>query len=87
MEVMEQEDRAVQQWEIQINPFPILGDVLFMIYFKHKEHPFKFFHRYYKNMHDAQREQRRLNHDLEALRTDKFMEKYRIGYDLKGSLL
>lgn len=86
-EILERTDRAESEWEVVINPFPLFGDILFMLYFKHKEHPFKFFHRQCKTLQDAQQEQRRLSHDLQALRCDKFMEKYRIGYDLKGSLL
>ena len=86
-ETLEKTDRAVEEWEVVINPFPIFGDVLFMLYFKHREHPFKFFYRHYKNIQDAQQEQRRLNRDLNDLRIDKFKEKYRIGYDLKGNLI
>ena len=87
MPVLERTDRAEGEWEVVINPFPLFGEVLYMVYFKHREHPFKFFHRQFKVLYDAQQEQRRLNRDLRDLRCDKFMEKYRIGYDLKGSLL
>lgn len=83
----ETEPRAVEVWEIVVSPFPIYGDVLFMLHFKHREHPFKFFHRYFKTLYDAQQEQKRLTRDLNELRSDKFMEKYHIGYDLKGSIL
>jgi hypothetical protein len=86
-EVTERSDRATEEWEVVINPFPLFGEVLFMLYFKHREQPYKFFHRHYKTIHDAQQEQRRLNRDLRDLRLDKFLEKYRIGYDLKGSIL
>jgi hypothetical protein len=80
-------DRAAEEWEILISPFPLYGELLYMIYFKHRHYSFKFFHRYYKSHREAQQEEKRLVKDLHALRTDKFKEKYRIGYDIKGSLL
>ena len=80
-------DRAVEEWEILISPFPLYGDLLYMIYFKHRHHSFKFFHQYFKTHRDAQQEEKRLNKDLLEMRTDKFKEKYKIGYDIKGSLL
>lgn len=85
--MVEATDRAVEEWEIVITPFPIFGDLLYSLYFKHKEHSFKLLHETYKTHQEAQQEQRRISHDLVALRNDRFKEKYQIGHDLKGSLL
>ena len=80
-------DRAATAWSVVIHPFPLYSDVLFMVYIQHREHPFRFLHGQYKTLREAQMEEKRLRGDLDALRCDKFQEKYRIGYDLKGSLL
>jgi hypothetical protein len=83
----ESSNRACDEWETQISPFPIGSDILFALHFKHREHPFKFFHGYFKTLYEAQQEQKRLGHDMEIMRCDKFKEKYHIGHDLKGAIL
>jgi hypothetical protein len=80
-------ERAFHEWETLINPAPIGGDVLFMLYFKHKKHPFKFHHDSFKSLYEARKAEKPILADLQALRSDQFMEKYRIGYDLRGTIL
>jgi hypothetical protein len=81
------DDRAIDQWEILITPFPIGPDILMMVSFKSREHPFKFHHCSCKTLYEAQQVRKRLMTDMESMRNEKFMEKYRIGYDLRGSIL
>ncbi len=80
-------ERAVEEWDVVINPFPLFGELLYMLYFRHRSHPFRFFYRQYTSHRDAEQELRRVRVDLSAMRCDKFKEKYHIGYDLKGSIL
>ena len=80
-------DRAAAEWEIVIRPFPLYGDTLFTLYFQHRQHPFRFLYRHFKSFREAQIAEKELTRDLNDLRVDKFREKYRIGYDIKGSLV
>lgn len=78
--------RARQDWDVIIEPFNLFGRLLYTVSFRHRRCKGKFFHRQCSNLFEAQREQARVAADLE-MRSDRFQEKYRIGYDLKGTML
>ena len=80
-------ERAIEEWRVSVDATPLAGEVLFMVNFKHRTQPFQFLHSHYKTVHEARREEALLTKDLEALREDRFREKYQIGYDLKPTLL
>lgn len=79
--------RASEEWEIVIDPFNLFGTLYYRLYFKHKKYPFKFLYRTLRDYQQACQEREQLHQDLTRLRTDRFMEKYQIGYHLKQTFL
>ncbi|HEY3281212.1 MAG TPA: hypothetical protein VGN26_02985 [Armatimonadota bacterium] len=79
------DDRAASHWEVVIDPLNVYGELLYRIYFKHRQHAWKFLYRHFSSSRLAREEQDRIARDL-TMRDDRFREKYRIGHDLRAAL-